>query len=71
VDIEKNRAKIRIRWDVKSKKDIEEARRLFLNLTRQGWLATYISKEDGKRRRALKFISTQGELYFIPLSEGG
>jgi len=71
VNIEKNQAKIRIKWDVKSKKDIEEARRFFMNLTRQGWLATYISKEDGKKHRALKFIPTQGELYFIPLSEGG
>jgi len=71
VEIKKDQAKIMIRWDIKNKRDIEEARRFFKDLTSQGWLATYISKENGKRRRALEFTPTQGELYFIPLSEGG
>ena len=63
--VERDQAEIKIKWDVKNKNDMEEAKRFFMNLTKQGWLAVYISKKNGKQHRALEFIDTQGELYFI------
>jgi hypothetical protein len=60
--------RIRIIWESSDEEDVEKARDFFTKLTRQGWLtATY----DGEYRRILDFKTDYGELWFIPISEGG
>jgi len=64
----KEGARIKVTWEKEDEKDVEEARGFFLKLTRQGWLA---ATRDGEYRRVLDFRPEDGELWFIPLSEGG
>ncbi len=55
-------------WDPRDSEDIETAMEFFLNQTRQGWLAAVYHAEY---QRILEFDSEYGELWFIPLIEGG
>ena len=61
-------ARIRLIWERGDGEDVEKARAFFVKLTRQGWLA---ARRDGEYKRVLEFKSDYGELWFIPLSEGG
>jgi hypothetical protein len=64
----KEGARIRLTWQRDEEGDVEEAREFFTKLTRQGWLA---ARRDGEYRRVLEFRPEYGELWFIPISEGG
>jgi hypothetical protein len=64
----KEGTRIKLTWNSDNEEDTEKAGTFFLKLTKQGWLA---AKFDGKYRRVLEFIPDYGELWFIPLSEGG
>ncbi len=66
--ISKQGSKIKIVWDPNDSEDIEIAREFFSNQTRQGWLAAV---RHAEYHRILEFNSEIGELWFIPLSEGG
>ena len=66
--ISKQGSKIKIVWDPRDSEDIETAMEFFLNQTRQGWLAAVYHAEY---QRILEFDSEYGELWFIPLIEGG
>jgi len=64
----KEGARIRLTWESGDEEDVERAKELFMKLTRQGWLA---ARRDGEYRRVLEFRPEYGELWFIPISEGG
>ncbi len=64
----KEGARIRLVWESGDKEDVERARKFFVELTRQGWLA---ARRDGEYKRVLEFKADYGELWFIPISEGG
>jgi hypothetical protein len=66
--ISKKGAKITLTWSKDAPEDIEKARRFFMKITRQGWLATSSRTEF---RRILKFEPEYEEILFIPFSEGG
>jgi hypothetical protein len=66
--ISKQGSKIRIFWDPGDSEDVELAMDFFSNQTRKGWLAAVRRAEY---HRILEFDSEIGELWFIPLSEGG
>ncbi len=68
VNISKEGTKIILTWRIEDAKDFEEARGFFIKLTKQGWLA---ARRNGELRRILEFKPEYGELWFIPLSEGG
>jgi len=58
----------RLTWQANDEKDVEEARDYFMKLTRQGWLA---ARHNGEYKRILTFVPEYGEIWFIPLAEGG
>jgi hypothetical protein len=64
----KEGARVKLIWNTIDAEDIEEAEAFFVKLTKQGWLAL---KFEGKYSRVVEFIPDLGELWFIPLSEGG
>jgi hypothetical protein len=66
--VSKKGAKIIFTWRKDAPEDIEKARRFFMEITGQGWLATRRCTEF---RRILKFEPRYEEISFIPLSEGG
>jgi hypothetical protein len=66
--ISKLGSKIKIVWNPGDSEDIKKAKEFFLKQTRQGWLAAVHHTEY---KRILKFDSEYGELWFIPLIEGG
>jgi len=68
MDILKEGTKIVLTWRIKDAEDVEAAKGFFTKLTKQGWLA---ARRDGELRRILEFKPEYGELWFIPLSEGG
>jgi len=68
LDVSREGSRIVIRWVPEDPIEVEEARRFFVRLTREGWLA---AKHNGELRRILEFKPEYGELWFIPLSEGG
>lgn len=59
---------IQITWKVNDADDVEKARRYYMRLTRQGWLAAV---REAEMRRIIEFKPEYGELFFIPLAEGG
>jgi len=61
-------SRIRITWKTTSPRDVDEAREFFSRQTKQGWLA---ARRNSEYRRVLGFSPEHGELWFIPLSEGG
>ena len=66
--VSKKGAKVTLTWRKDAPEDIEQARRFFMQLTRQGWLATTRGTEF---RRILEFEPESEEILFVPLSEGG
>ena len=68
MEITKDGMLIKLSWDSGDKGDVEKAMNFFLKLTRQGWLA---ARRDDDFRRVLDFDPNYGELWFIPISEGG
>ncbi len=58
-------------WKNEDPEDVEMARKLFTELTQQGWLAVLDSTSDKNRVRILEFKAEHGKLHFVPLSEGG
>jgi hypothetical protein len=66
--VSKEGAKITITWRKDAPEDVEKARRFFVEITKQGWLATSCCTEF---RRILEFKPEYEEILFIPLSEGG
>ncbi|MCW3991974.1 MAG: hypothetical protein NWE79_04650 [Candidatus Bathyarchaeota archaeon] len=68
MNVSKKGSKIIITWRKEDPEDVDEARKFFTKLTMQGWLA---ARQDGRTRRTLDFDPEHGELWFIPLSEGG
>ncbi len=68
MNVAKDGVKIVLTWRTDDAEDVAKARAFFTSLVRQGWLAT---SHNGGRRRVLDFPPDQGELVFIPFSEGG
>jgi len=68
LNVSKKGSKIIITWRKEDPEDVAEARKFFTKLTMQGWLA---ARHDGRTQRILDFVPEHGELWFIPLSEGG
>ena len=66
--VSKEGTRIKIAWRKENSKDVERARDFFMELTRQNWLA---AKRNSELQRILEFKSEYGELWFIPLVEGG
>jgi len=66
--VSKEGSRIRLTWVCEDGEDVERARELFMKFTRQGWLA---ARRDGEYKRVLEFRPDYGELWFIPISEGG
>ena len=64
----KEGARIRLTWENGDEEDVQRAREFFMKLTGQGWLA---ARRDGEYKRVLEFKAEYGELWFIPISEGG
>ena len=63
----KDDRKIILVWEKENDEDVEKAKMYFNKLTKQGWLAT----KSERKLRILEFKPEYGELWFIPLSEGG
>jgi hypothetical protein len=61
-------SRIRLTWESSNGRDVNEAREFFSRQTRQGWLA---ARRNSEYKRVLEFNPEHGELWFIPLSEGG
>ena len=61
-------SKKRMIWDINDPNEIREARNTFFKYVKQGWLAVVHEEE---LKRVLKFSSSYGEIWFIPLVEGG
>lgn len=68
MNVSKKGSKIIITWIKEDPEDVDEARKFFIKLTIQGWLA---ARDNGVTRRILDFDPEHGVLFFIPLSEGG
>jgi len=68
VNVSRKGANIILAWDRGDPEDVEKAESFFAELTRQGWLA---ARRENKLQRVLTFKPEYGELWFIPLSEGG
>ena len=68
MNVAKEGVKIVLTWRTDDVEDVANARALFTNLVRQGWLAT---GRNGGQQRVLDFKPDQGRLVFIPFSEGG
>jgi hypothetical protein len=66
--ISKKAAEIKITWEKEDKAETEKAKKFFEKMTRQGWIAAV---HDGELRRILEFTPKYGEMWFIPLVEGG
>jgi hypothetical protein len=66
--VRKEGGKITITWRKDAPEDVEKARRFFVEITKQGWLATSCCTEF---RRILEFKPEYEEILFMPLSEGG
>ena len=66
--VSEENTRIRLTWETDNVEDIEKARDFFSGLTRQGWLAV---RSDGESKRVLDFRPEYGELWFIPIAEGG
>jgi hypothetical protein len=58
----------RLTWKSEDKGDVNRALEFFMTLTRQGWLAV---KKNGEYKRVLEFKPEYGELYFMPIVQGG
>ena len=57
-----------LKWDINDLKEIKEARDIFFKYVKQGWIAAV---HEDELKRVLKFSSSYGEIWFIPLAEGG
>ncbi|MEM2888708.1 MAG: hypothetical protein QXR42_04405 [Candidatus Bathyarchaeia archaeon] len=51
--------------------DVEKAKEVYNNLTKQVWFAVFTSEEENNQKRVLEFKPEYEKLRFIPLSEGG
>ena len=61
-------SKKRMIWDINNPTEVREARETFFKFVKQGWIAAVRGEE---LKRVLKFSSSYGEIWFIPLVEGG
>lgn len=61
-------SKKRMIWDINDPSEIREAHSIFSRYVRQGWIAAV---RDEELKRVLVFKSDYGEIWFIPLVEGG
>jgi hypothetical protein len=68
VELTDQDSKKRLIWDINDLNEIREARDIFFKYVKQGWIAA-VSEDEFKR--VLKFSSSYGEIWFIPLAEGG
>jgi len=66
--VEKEGVRIRVTWESQNEEDVRKAGEFFANLTKQGWLA---ARKNGEYRRVLEFTPKYGELWYIPIAEGG
>jgi len=71
INVSRKGARITVEWAVDDVGDVERARELFSDLTRQGWLAVLVLPSDRNDRRILEFKPDYGRLRFVPLLEGG
>jgi hypothetical protein len=55
-------------WDIEDPEDVKKAYDTFLQYVKQGWIAAIRDKD---LKRVLEFQAEYGELWFIPLAEGG
>lgn len=70
MEVSEEGTRIKVTWKIGDPTDIESARDFFMKLTRQGWLAA-TREEQARYRRVLDFNPECGELWFVPISEGG
>jgi hypothetical protein len=68
VELTDQGSKKRMIWDINDPNEIWEARNTFFEYVKQGWIAAV---REGELKRVLKFSSSYGEIWFIPLAEGG
>jgi len=68
VNVSKVGSEILLTWENEDAEDVEKAREFFIKLAKQGWLA---ARRNSGFQRILEFEPEYGELWFIPLSEGG
>lgn len=61
-------ARARLAWESENEADVEKARDYFMKLTKQCWIA---ARKDGELKRVLEFKPEYGELWFMPITEGG
>jgi hypothetical protein len=61
-------SQVRVTWEIKDEDDVDRARRYFTKLTNQGWIA---ATRNDEYKRILVFQPQLGELWFIPMAEGG
>ena len=55
-------------WKSEDEDDVTKALQFYMKLTRQGWLA---ARKNREYHRVLEFKPEFGELWFIPITEGG
>ena len=58
----------KLTWQSEDEEDVNRALEFFRKLTRQGWLAV---KKNDEYKRVLEFRPEYGELWFMPIVEGG
>lgn len=68
MEITEEGARVRLTWQIKDRDDVERARKHFTKLTNQGWIA---ATRNDEYKRILAFEPERGELWFIPMAEGG
>ncbi len=71
IDVSREGAQITVEWRTDLAEDMEEAKTLFKELAKQGWLAVLVSPDGLGSQRVLEFKPEYGKLRFVPLSEGG
>ena len=68
LNISKKGVRVFLTWKKEDPRDVARAKRFFVKLTRQGWIA---AKYNGELTRVLEFMPEYEELLFMPLIEGG
>jgi hypothetical protein len=68
VELTDQGSKKRLIWDINNPNETRDAQDIFFKYVKQGWIAAV--RED-ELKRVLKFNSSYGEIWFIPLAEGG
>ncbi|MEM2129001.1 MAG: hypothetical protein QXZ70_00225 [Candidatus Bathyarchaeia archaeon] len=69
--VKREGTKILVSWQSTCMEDVEKAKEVYNNLTKQVWFAVFTSEKENNQKRVLEFKPEYEKLRFIPLSEGG